>query len=441
MIKLPDFKYAGLSSTKIHRPAPPRFATIRLDTYSRRVLTPCVREGEQVLVGTKIADGADWSSAPLHSSVSGRVVELSPTSIRIESDESDRKEEALLPVPGSSLTPPVTPPEQLTELIRSAGIVNLGEHPAPIHAMLAEARRNGDYLVVMDGCESEPYLTADHLLMLNHPIEILKGTELLRAACEGVRAVIAIEDNKREIAELLNSKNYGLKIKTVEVKTVPSRYPQGSPRRLAETVTGKRIFRDDDLKSARVLVINAATAFAVYEAAAAGKPFYERVVTVTGPCILDPKNMWARIGTPVSDLIRAAKGFMRPPARLILGGPMTGRAVESLEETVAENTQAVIALPPDAETRPEEIPCTRCGLCVEVCPESLIPETLLRAVRKGRLDIAHEYGIDRCTECGACAYACPSQIPMVARIQQGKTEPAVHLPHLQHAADAAPLRV
>ncbi len=414
-IRLPDFKYRSLSSTHIHLPQASRFITLLLNQHAGVPLKPCVQLGDPVFVGTKVAEGENWVSTPIHSSVSGRVSEVTQHSIVIESDEADRLDPAIQ-VRGEI----PSDPDQLIEIIRQAGIVDLGGSGFPTHVHLVEARKKGIEALVLNGCESEPFLVADHVLMLNHPVEIIKGAELLRIASSAKRAVIVIEQNKLEAVEILNSKNYNLKIETVSTVTVPTRYPQGSERALFEAATGRKLNWNQSALEAGVLVENVATAFAVYEAVYLKKPLYERVMTVTGDCIVEPKNLWARIGTRAVDLIRSCKGLMREPERVIFGGPMTGEAVPDLEIPVTKKVQGILALPSDSLAVYKEEPCIRCGLCVEVCPESLVPETLIRAVEIGDRELAKEYDIDSCTECGCCAYICPSKIPMVAMIREGK---------------------
>lgn len=423
-LRLPDFKYRGLSSTKIHTPPAPRFVTISLGEHAK----PCVQTGGRVLVGQKIAKGENASSVPIHASVSGSVSEVTEHFIRIESDESDTLDPSIRPAEH-----PDTEPEILVETIREAGIVELDGTAVPIHPDLIAARTANIHTVIVNGCESEPFLTADHLLMLNHAADILKGAELLRIAAGAEQAVIAVEDNKRELAELLNSKNYGLKIKTVSVQILPTRYPQGMPRTLAQTITGRAFRAGEALTASGAWVTGVATAFAVYEAVFLRKPLYERVVTVGGPSVIEPKNFWARIGTSAADLIRASKGLMREPERLILGGPMTGEAIPSFETPITPKTRAVLTLPAELTGHAKEEPCIRCGLCVDICPEALVPEMLIRAVRKGNQALAEEYELAECTECGVCAYICPSKIPIVDVIRQGKIKPAAGVPALEPA--------
>jgi len=418
---LPDYKYGSLSTTKIQITPPPRFLTFLLKQPSGIFLKPNVQEGDYVLVGTKIAEHPDWNSTPIHSGTSGKVAKITEDFILIESDEADKFESSIRI---QNVSPSSSSPDELIDLIRQAGIVDLGGSAEPTHLRLSEARKQKIDTLIINGCESDPFLIADHVLMLNHPAEILKGVELLRMISGAKRAVIVTERNKLEVVELLNSKNYYLKFELIEMVHFPARYPQGSKRALAESVLGKE---------AGVLIENVATAFAVYEAVYLNKPLYERVVTVAGACLIEPKNIWARFGTKANDLFRSAKGFLRGPGRVVFGGAMTGEAINNLEIPITKKIQGILALPPELIPSQLEEACIRCAKCVDVCPESLIPETLMRAVKKRNHRLADEYHINSCTECGLCAYICPSHIPLVQLIQSGKTQdPYQFLP----AADA-----
>lgn len=415
-LTLPDFKYGSLSTTKIQILPLPRFVAFPLNQHSGIVLKPIVQEGDNVLVGTKIAEHPDYNSVPLHSSTSGHVSQITDDSILIESDEADKLEPSI-----RIRSEQIPDSDQLIEIIRQAGIVDLGGSAVPTHLRLIKAQQQKIHTLVINGCESEPFLTADHVLMLNHPVEILKGTELLRIASGASRAVIATERNKLEVVEILNTKNYNLKLNSIETAHFPVRYPQGSERRLAESVSGKKLKSQQSAIEAGVLVENVATAFAVYEAVYLNKPLFERVVTIAGPCVFEPKNVWARNGTTANDLIRSAKGLLREPSRVLFGGPMTGEAIDSLERPVTKRVSTVLTLSPDLTKAGEEQACTRCAQCVDVCPESLIPEALMRAVKKGNHLLALEYEINSCTECGLCSYVCPSYIPLVQLIKSGKS--------------------
>ncbi|OGW80546.1 MAG: hypothetical protein A3G33_09375 [Omnitrophica bacterium RIFCSPLOWO2_12_FULL_44_17] len=424
-VHLPEKKERSLLTTNIVRSSTPRFIAISLLEKGNISAVSCVFEGDRVLVGTKIADGVDFKAVPIHSSVSGFISKVMPEQIQIESDERD------------SLDPVIQPqlfvsenPDELIEIVRQAGLVDMGSCSIPLHMKLEEAKMAHIHTLVINGCESEPYLTADHVLMLNHGLEILKGTESLRIACGARQAVIAIERNKLEAVEILKTKNYSLRLNQIEICSFPVKYPQGTERALCETLLERPFRKGESALKAGILVLNVATAFAAYEAIYVGKPLIERVVTVTGECIAEAKNIWARIGTPLSYLIHQCRGLLRDSVRLVLGGPMTGEAINSLDFPVTKNTTGIVALPVESNDVEKEAPCIRCGLCVDRCVASLQPEILVKAIRKENFNLAKEYKLEECIECGVCAYICPSKIPLLEMIQNGKraflkkTEPA-----------------
>lgn len=414
-IQLPDFEDRTLASIQIHLPDPPSVVLISLKHKFDGPRILCVREGDRVSVGTKLAEGADPTSVPVYSSLSGCVSRVRSDRIEVESDHADRLDPSIRlreEIPSDA--------SQLIEMIRQAGIIDLGGSGAPVHTRLWKARHTGVDTVIVNGCESEPFLTADHVLMMNYPAEILKGAELIRIACGARRVVIALEKNKREAVELLNSKNYNLRIKTIETLTLPVRYPQDSEGVLMQTVIGDAMDPHSPFISQGALVEHVATAFAVYEAIYLGKPLYERVVTVSGPCFAEPRNMWARSGVQAIDLIRESKGFLRDPDRITFGGPMTGRTISDLDSPVTLDVRAILALPRELVPLRKEEACIRCGMCLDVCPEALVPETLVRAIRSNNGRLVQQYDIEACTECGCCAYVCPSKIPIVYVIQEGK---------------------
>lgn len=414
-IRLPGYKERSLVTTHIAKPHPPRFVTISIPADRLGSYQICVREKDQVFLGSKIAEPLSEKLPWIHASVSGRVSQISSGAIRIESDEANTFSSDISPHQNL-----VSNPAAMIDWMREAGVCDMGVEGLPLHVLLNDAKLSGARTLVLNGCESEPFLTSDHVLMLNHPNEILKGVELLKAMSGAVEAVIAIEENKLEAAEVLNTKNYTLKLEHIKVIHLPDFYPQGANRMLGETILGKKLLPGQSLLSAGILVLNIATAYAVYEAVYLGKPAYERVVTVTGPCIAEPKNIWARIGTPISEIIRHAKGLLRDSVRLILGGPMTGNAISDLETPISLSTQGVVALSLEMLAPSEEGACIRCGKCLDVCPVQIDPQMIVAALRAGDFNLAGEYGLGRCIGCGACSSICPAGIQIAKRIREGR---------------------
>jgi electron transport complex protein RnfC len=255
------------------------------------------------------------------------------------------------------------------------------ETMTPLHGHAG--RRKKIKTVILNGCESEPYVTSAHALMMSHPLEILKGAEIFRKALSAERILFVSEDNKLEAAELLKSKVFFLKWPHVETAILPALYPQDH-----EAVLRRR-FSDGEGDSAGPFeILDVASAYAVWEAVVRQKPLYERAVTVAGECVIEPRNFWARIGTDLEILFKNAKGLLRPPARILLGGPMRGHAQALLEIPILKGTPALLALPPEAiGPKGAEEPCIRCGRCVEVCPSDISPVMITLAAERNLKDL------------------------------------------------------
>ena len=404
-LRLEGKKEASLISWTIRRqPAPPSRVRIPLvDQLSGTVSVPCVRVGVRVRTGEKIAaqqssqmaDPDGSSSVALHASISGEVTAIArfphpvlgeAEAIEIQSDGRNEMAEGI----GKERTDwQLLSHDNLLQIFRDSGLF--------IGSALGQT-------LVVNGCESEPYVTADHSLMMSHPVEILKGAEILRKATGGDRIIFALEDDKMEAAELLKSKIYFLKWAHCNVTVFPARYPQDAEEILKLEWPG-------------AVVHDVATAFAVYEAVVLQKPFYERVVTVAGECVVEPRNVWVRIGTSFEETIKAWRGLMREPLKILMGGPMRGIAQTSLEVPVTRDTPAILALPKEV-VKPERVePCIRCGRCVDACPVFLSPAMITLAAERNLFSEAREWGLEQCIECGNCAYVCPAKRPMVELIQ------------------------
>lgn len=387
-IRLEGKKEATIIPWTIARPGPPRHVRIPL-AGEGRPYRPAVAVGDRVLLGERIAQTPSALPRVLPASVSGKVTAVGE-SIEILSDGKD-------------------------ETVPNVGRERSGWHDLSGDEIFRIACEAGIAIplpsprgtLILNACESEPYVTSDHTLLMSHPVEVLRGGEFLKRLYRAESLLVAIQEDKEEVAELLKSKIFFHTWSHAKVEILPALYPQEDARILRHSLgNGKSS-----------LVLGVSQAFALYEAVVLQKPFYERVVTVGGECVAQPKNFWLRLGTPVEEAVKAAKGFLRKPEKVILGGPMRGRVIESLETPVLGETRAVLGLPSEV-ARPEEVePCIRCGLCVESCPVSLSPAMITLAAEKDLFDLAQDYGARFCIQCGNCTYVCPSKRPMQELIQ------------------------
>ena len=271
--------------------------------------------------------------------------------------------------------------------------------------------------LIINGAECEPYLTGDYRLMLEKTKEILSGVEIV-ARCLGVKKIyIAIEDNKPEAI-----KQFTVHSSRVTVKVLKSAYPQGGEKQLIKNILGKEVPQGKLPFEIGVVVHNIATTFAIYEAVYKNKPLYERVVTVTGSCLMHPKNLLVRLGTPIKDLIVHCGPLKEEPAKIIIGGPMMGIAQYTDEVPVIKSTTGVILLNKEEAELQEEEFCIRCGACVRECPAGLMPCLINLASEKSFWLQAKEYGAGDCIECGLCNYVCPANRTLVQSIKRVKAE-------------------
>lgn len=409
-LKLDGKKDTTAVSWTIARPSPPRRVRIPLSFASDITALPTVRVGESVRVGEKIAETKSRNSVTLHASISGKISEIAkfPHPLLGESESveilSDNKDESL---------PEIGHERSGWELLSSSEIQRiLGESGIPWNQPSSPI----DTLIV-NGCESEPYLTSDHSLLMSHPVEILKGCEIFFRLLGARNLVIVLEDNKEEVAELLKSKIFFNTWSHARVEVLPSRYPQGHETVLVGSLLKKPIQPGHSVWEVGVVVQNVTNVYAAYEAVVIQKPFYERVLTIAGECVAQPRNVWVRIGTLVEDVVKYARGFLRPPEKVVLGGPMTGVALGTLDIPVLGESRAILGLPKEVVRLDSIEPCIRCGRCVESCPVSISPVMITLAAEKDLFEVAQDYGAPFCIECGNCSYICPSKRPMVELIQ------------------------
>jgi electron transport complex protein RnfC len=301
-----------------------------------------------------------------------------------------------------------------------AGVVGMGGAAFPSHVKLTVPEgKTIDHLLI-NGVECEPYLTADHRLMLEKPKEILVGIKILMKALGVPRAIIGIEENKADAIELFQQllKNE----KQIGVEALEVQYPQGGEKQLIQAILNREVPSGGLPADVGVIVHNVGTTFAVYEAFQKNKPLVERIVTVTGKDVKQPSNFLVRLGTPVIDLIVAAGGIPDNTGKIVSGGPMMGKAIADLEVPIAKGTSGILLIPKDEASRAEVYNCVHCGKCIEACPMGLEPYRLLILSRKGNNKRAKEEHILDCIECGSCAFVCPSNRPILDYIRLGKTQ-------------------
>ena len=381
--------------------------------------TPLVKVGDRVLKGQKIGDG-EGLCVPVHASVSGFVKAIEPRphvrgtnilSVVIANDF--KKESVTMPIPETD--------DEILHAIREAGIVGMGGAAFPGNVKALGAMGNVDTLIA-NGCECEPYITADDTLLRTKPEEVIAGMQILYRILKPKRIVLAVEDNKTEaIDKILNSNLLADFADTpIELVILPTRYPQGSEKQLIQAVTGRQVPPGQLPVKVGCAVFNVSTFAAIYRAVSMGTPLTERIVTVSGEAISQPQNFIVPIGTSFHDLIEIAGGLHDKTERVISGGPMMGVAQSDLAVPVIKATNSILCLLKDENGAAENPVCLRCGKCVSVCPMRLQPLYMYRFTNAGRVDELNRMNLLDCMECGSCAFTCPGKLPLVETFRKGK---------------------
>ena len=401
-------------------PLPPRLY-LPLRQHAGAEALPLVRVGDYVLKGQLIAGSPSEMSAPIHAPSSGTVVEIGPilaphpsgltvNGIVIECDGHDRWAE--LDVPAD---PFAENPLDLAERVAQAGIVGMGGAIFPAAVKLKQGTKHEIKTVLLNGSECEPFLTCDDRLMRERAEAIVDGARLVQHILRAYRVVIAIEDNPPEALAAMRAaaEPYG----AIEVEAVPALYPMGSAKQLIQAITGREVPAGARSTSVGVLVHNVGTVYAIQQALRLGRPLISRVVTVAGSCVSNPRNLEVPIGTPAAALFDACGGLSREPSRLLLGGPMMGVTLPSLQAPVIKGATGLLALAAHELRSDQAAPCIRCASCVDACPMGLLPLEMAARARVDDLDGASDYGLRDCILCGCCSYVCPSHIPLVQYFQ------------------------
>ena len=419
----PNDMKAATNEKAIEQLEAPAEVVIPMSMHIGAPCKPIVAVGDKVTIGQKIGEPGGFVSAPIHASVSGTVKAVEPRpfsmggtmmSVVIENDFQNTVCPDIHPVEDpDSLTP-----EQLVEIVKNAGIVGQGGATFPTHVKISSGLGKVDY-VIINAAECEPYITGDHRTMLERPEQVVKGATLL-AKCFGVEHVyIGIEANKQNAADVLNKTIAELNAPVV-VEVLHTRYPQGAEKQLCQAVSGRQVPSGKLPADAGCCIFNLNTTCAIYRAVYTGMPVVNKVVTVSGSGVIEPKNIECPIGTPISKLFDACGGLREDTYKLIMGGPMMGLAQYNVDVTVGKGTGAMLAFAGKEEQYEEHPQCIRCGKCVAACPVHLEPLFMYQYAEKGMVDELNEAHIMDCMECGACAYACPARMHLTHMFKTGK---------------------
>ena len=425
----------NISTLKVHhnkhtagcqpiRVAPPKEVLLPMNMHSGSPAEPIVAVGDYVRVGQLIAKAGEGMSVPVHATVSGIVRAIEPytqadgrsaTTIRIESDGKMEQDPNIQPPRFDDL-------DGFLSAVKDSGVVGLGGAAFPLWGKLDAIRKNQIDTVLVNGAECEPYITSDTRMMVDHTDLVVKGVELLRKWLKAKKFVICIEDNKQEAIKKLGDAFAG--DDSVEIRVLPSIYPQGAKQVLLYNVTGQVVKGGQRLASLGVIIINISSMAKMAQYMETGMPLVDRIVTIDGSAVKEPKNLIAPIGTPLSYLAEQAGGLNCEPGKVLIGGPMLGVAVASMDEPSKKATNSVLFLTEKEAKLYEPTACIRCGRCVANCPVSLNPANLARAMETededARFAKLQAASVGQCIECACCSYVCPAHKPLMELNKQGK---------------------
>ncbi|MDR1381850.1 MAG: electron transport complex subunit RsxC [Tannerella sp.] len=406
--------------------APPAAVVIPLGQHIGAPAVATVTRGDKVRVGTLIGKAGGFVSANVHSSVSGTVVKVDSMT-----DGSGMPRPAVyISVEGDEWEPDIDrsetlvrecdlPSAEIIGKIENAGIVGMGGATFPTKIKLLPPPGNSAEVLVVNAAECEPYLTADHALMLEKGGQIMAGTAILMKSVNTGRAIIGIECNKPDAIDRMT--RLAAEYRGIEIMPLKTKYPQGGEKQLIDAVMRRRVKSGALPISVGAVVQNAGTVHAVYEAVMKNKPLVERVITVTGKDVARPSNFLARIGTPISALVAAAGGMPENTGKIIAGGPMMGRALINADAPVTKGSSGILLLTAGESVRRQARDCIRCAKCVTACPMGLEPSLLMNLTEYGIWDGAEKNRIADCIECGSCSYTCPAARPLLDYIRLGKS--------------------
>lgn len=380
---------------------------------------PIVEKGDYVLTGQKIAEAGGFVSAPIYATVSGTVKAIEPRrvvtgdsvmSIIIENDNLYKEVEYAPVKPLEDMTK-----EEIIEKIKEAGIVGMGGAGFPTFIKLSPKEPEKIDYVIANCAECEPYLTSDYRRMLEEPEKLVEGLKVSLKLFDNARGILAVEDNKPDCVEIL--KKLTKDEPKISVKALKTKYPQGAERQLIYAATGRKINSSMLPADAGCVVNNVDTIVAIYHAVIEGKPLMNRIVTVTGDAIEEPRNFIVRIGTNYHELVEEAGGFKKEPVKIVSGGPMMGFALFDLDVPTTKTASALLCLTQDDVSNMEPGACINCGRCVEACPSRIVPKLLSDYAQNYNEEAFLSHDGMECCECGCCSYVCPAKKPLTQTIK------------------------
>lgn len=404
--------------------APPATVAIALSQHTGAPCRPLVKAGDRVKMGQMIGEAPGYVCTPIHASVSGVVKGIQQRTgaagahidcIIIENDKLDTPDETLR----RFHDPFNVPKDELVAAVNAAGIVGLGGAAFPTHVKLSPPPdKTIDYLI-LNGSECEPILSSDHRMMLDHPEKVIDGMLIAAHIVSAKFLKVGIEANKPGAIEAMK-KVAAEQERGIEVLTLKTKYPQGGEKQLIEALTGRQVPSGKLPMEAGCVVLNVSTAAAISDAIRLGRPIVDHVITVAG-LVKEPKNLRVRVGTSIGSILEECGGLEESANKVVLGGPMMGMSIASLDTPTVKATGGIIALKDEwgYESEPEN--CIRCGSCVRACPIGLMPLEYYALARKGMHEKSKaEYNLCDCIECASCAYVCPAKLPLVQMIRVSK---------------------
>ncbi len=409
----------------IESPPLPSKVIIPMSQHIGAPCSPIVKVGDIVKKGQIIAKSDAFMHSPVHASISGKVISIAEMphtslvkclSIIIENDGLDEWiEDIPLYREWDKLEI-----QEIRDIIKNAGIVGLGGATFPTHIKLSPSPDKNIDVFIVNAAECEPYLTADYRMMLEYTERIVTGVKIVMKVLGVSKCLVGIEDNKPEAVQVMRQAFKGT---PVQIIALPTKYPQGAEKMLIKVLTNREVPSGGLPMDVGAVVQNVGTMVSICDAVVNGIPLIQRVTTVSGDSIKDPKNLLLRIGTSFKDAIDNCGGFNKVPEKIIMGGPMMGFAQSTLDVPVIKGVSGILALSKDVVNSGEESSCIRCGRCVKACPMGLVPSMLsILGERHKYKEAKEKYNLFNCIECGSCVYTCPAKRNIVQYIKHSKAQ-------------------